>query len=86
MPNCFQLTPKGSTEPATLPNVDLALRKHFNVDDDGTWYKGWYATIGLGLACGNSWVKLKEIFPDKADVIDYLAEHYTTDAWYETKR
>lgn len=85
MPACFQLTRKGEREPAILQSVDNAMREHFGAEPSETaWYERWYDTIGLGLALGHSFERLKtEFFPNKAAIIDWLEANYTTDAWHE---
>lgn len=90
MPNCFTLTHKGENKPSTFQDIDEAMCKFFGAPvhpDD--WYRNWYNTVGIGLAVGNSWDKLREIFDDLDDlddlddVIDWLELNYTADAWCE---
>jgi len=86
MPHCFSLTRKGEKETATLQSVDDAMCAHFGtIPNPKEWYKNWYSTIGLGLAVGHSLQKLKEFWPDKSEIIDWLDENYTSDAWREWK-
>jgi hypothetical protein len=85
MPSCFALYRKGETEPMILHHVDLEMREHFGVEDDGNWYKNWYNTIGLSLAIGHDLEKIREFFPDKVDVIEFLEANYSTDSWKEFK-
>jgi hypothetical protein len=52
MPNCFQLYPKGSNEPAILQQVDDRLREHFEQPPDPKhWLADWYHVIGFLIAC-----------------------------------
>ena len=89
MPNCFTLTDKTTGERAVFAYIDNDMRKHFNQPDDPDKYLwGWYDIIGLGLALGNSWDELRSInatYPEMLDVIDYLEERYTPDAWYQPR-
>ena len=88
MPSCFQLTKKGEQAPARLQTVDDEMRVAFGADPDpDKWFEQWYNTIGLGLAMGHDWVKLREIFKETAlvAVVDWLEANYTTDSWYEHK-
>ena len=56
MPNCFQLTRKGSTQPAVLQEVDSAICQSLGLEWDAySWAKGWYDFIGFSLACGKDW-------------------------------
>lgn len=90
MPNCFQLTRKGNQGPETLANIDKEICALLGQPVDPVLYcVSWFDTIGFGLACGNDWNKLREVyedFPELLKVIDYLETNYTFDAWYEMKR
>ena len=98
MSNCFTLTRKGESKPANLQEIDDEMRQAFGEEPDADrWLLGWYDTIGCGLALGRDWAQLREQFAeDPAEsertnmfrrrmlaVIDWLDEHYTTDAWAE---
>ena len=84
MPNCFALYRKGSKEPEVLQKIDDEMREHFNAPPSpNEWYERWYDTIGLGLALGNDWDKIKTYFPNKVPIIDWLAENFTSNAWAE---
>lgn len=84
MPNCFTLTPKGETEPARLAAIDDAMCAHFGVaPDPDKYYQFWVDCEGLALACGKDWTWMRENFPERVGIIDWLAEHYTPDAWCE---
>ncbi len=86
MPNCFSLTRKGESEPMKLQDVDTLIAAHVGeVCDPVRWCRGWYDTIGFGLAMGETFSSLRaEYFnhPDLLPVIDFLAENFTTAAWY----
>ena len=87
MPACFSLTKKGETKPAFLPEVDDEMREHFGAPaDKENWFRGWYDTIGLGLAMGASSKRLRELLVDcdnLIEVLDWLEENYDIDSWYE---
>lgn len=99
MPNCFSLTPKSETEPASLVQVDVEICKHFNEPvDPEKWYLGWYNTIGLQLAFGKSFEEIIEYWEDSAttpgnpfheydlrcyEIATFLSKNYTADAWAE---
>ena len=101
MANCFTLTPKGESKPASLQAIDDLMRIEFGEEPDADrWLWGWYDTIGFGLALGRDWTQLREQYAeDPAEsertntfhrqmltVIDWLDEHYTPDAWAERGR
>lgn len=84
MPNCFTLTRKGENKPSNFQDIDEAMCKAFNAPvHPDNWYRNWYNTIGMGLAMGNSWDKLREIFDDQVDLIDWVELNYTVDTWHE---
>jgi hypothetical protein len=88
MPVCFTLTRKAdlAAGPVSFQQIDDEMCKHFGVEPDKVeYYQRWYDTVGLALACGHDWPKIKEIFPGKAEIIDWLAENFTQDAWSERK-
>jgi hypothetical protein len=89
MPSCFQLIKKGSKEPSIIHDVDEELYNHFGMEiNPEEWYRDWYNSIGVGLALGHSFSKLRTIyseFPELIKVVDYLEENYLVDAWYEYK-
>ena len=95
MANCFTLTRKGESKPASLQAIDDEMRIEFGEEpDEDHWLWGWYDTIGYGLALGRDLAQLREQFAeDPAEserinmsrrrmlvVIDWLDEHYTTNA------
>jgi hypothetical protein len=86
MPNCFTLTRKGDAKPSNLVEVDEALCQHFGAEIHPTrWYREWYNIEGLAFAVGKDWEWMRENFPERLAVIDYLQEHYIVNAWYERK-
>ena len=91
MPSCFQLIKKGETEPSILQDVDTEMWNHFKGGEpkgNDRWYRSWYDIIGLGLAMGKTWNELREMYTDRPrllEIIEYLEDHYTTDAWREFK-
>ena len=102
MPACFQLIPKGTSEPAILQRIDDAMREHFGVAPDSTnWLSGWYESIGLRMACGKSYGQIREEFQgylstddsgekrfyrDLLDILGYLEERYETNSFYSSVR
>ena len=97
MPNCFQLTRKGEDKPMLLQAIDDEMCAAFGEPTDpNKWLWNWYDTIGLGLALGHDWQKLREIYePEDADdwfyhrlmrVIDWLEQNFTAYAWTERGR
>ena len=98
MPDCFSLTRKGESEPASLTEIDDLLRIEFGEEpDEKRWLWGWYDTIGYGLALGRDWTQLREQFaedPDESErtnmlrrrrlaIINWLDEHYVPNSWAE---
>ena len=89
MPNCFQLISKKTQKPESFAVIDEELCKYLNVPVDAERYVyEWYDSIGLGLAFGHDFNKLREIFADTrlTPIIEYLDKHYTSDAWHEVGR
>jgi hypothetical protein len=94
MPNCFQLIDKETGKPAILRDVDNRLWEEVGIQkaDPEKWYLNWYNTIGLSLACGNNWDRIREIYqesielcPECGTVIDFLEAHYDSSSWWEGK-
>ena len=87
MPNCFTLTLRGAAEASSLASVDEAICEHLGVPVHPTRYvRGWYDTIGLGLAMGKPLSRIREIYSDDPAMLriaSFLEEHYTVDAWAE---
>lgn len=86
MPSCFSLTKRGHNRPSNLQDVDRDICEHLGVKvDPMNWYSNWYNTIGLSLAIGHSFEKIKEFFPERAQVIDFLEQNYDVNSWKEFK-
>lgn len=89
MPACFQLFPKGSDEPARFSAIDDEMRKHFDAEPDAkNYYRHWYDIEGFGLAIGRTFDEMRKADTDgdRRDIIDWLDERYTADAWTEIGR
>ena len=83
MPAYFTLTKKGETEPSRFVDIDDAMCAHFGVTPDTERYhRAWYDTEGLGLAMGHDWARLREINPERTDIINWLEANYTANSWY----
>lgn len=86
MPACYQLIDKVTKQPAVLTHVDNAMREHFGAPADSVhWYANWHNTLGLSFACGLSEEKIRSIWHDRVEVLDWILEHYTPDCWQERK-
>jgi hypothetical protein len=89
MPACFQLYRKTDTAagPVKFSTIDDELCAHLGVPVHPTNYHcGWYSSIGLGLAMGNSWDRLREIFSDDSHqlaIINWMDANFTPNSWYE---
>jgi hypothetical protein len=89
MPNCFQLYRKGEAEPSILQDIDNELWLKFGgaiPEPNDHWFMGWHDSIGLMLACGNSFEKIKATLSKEIrPIVEYLENNYTPAAWYEHK-
>jgi hypothetical protein len=93
MPNCFTLARKvDPTQPVPLAVVDAELCAHCGVEPHPTlYYRQWYDSIGLGLAMGMSWDRMREIFtavPDDTEAVDmvnWFEANYVCSAWYQPR-
>lgn len=100
MPNCFTLTPKGEDTPKNLARIDDDMCEHFGVKPHPNNYlNGWFDSIGLRLAMGDSLEEIKanysskigervehdgfDIYKRLATIAAYLEERYTSDAFYQ---
>lgn len=86
MANFFTLTANGETKPAVFQDIDDRMREALGEPADPKhWLYEWYDTVGLGLAMGYDWEKMRtKIFHDSPEllrVIDWLEENYTPDSW-----
>lgn len=89
MPANFTLTSKAHPEdgPARLSKIDDDMREHFHAPpDDLNAYESWYSTIGFALAVGRTWDEIRESFPEKLEIINWLDEHYTPNSWVRVGR
>ena len=102
MPVCFQLIDKTTDKPAILQDIDREMCKHFKQPCDKVkYFAGWYDCIGLRLALGDSFEKIREEFigyikEDKSEgevnyyslqceIITWLEENYTPTSFYQYK-
>jgi hypothetical protein len=86
MPSCFAMRKIGEEERSSLQDVDKAICEHFNIPtDEEKWAYNWYNTIGLALAMGHDWDKIIGFFPEREPIVQFLRDHYITDAWWEGK-
>lgn len=92
MPNFYSLTQIGETEIESLVMVDEKMCANFNATPDPVhWYHNWESNIGLMLALGYSWGKVKEVCLDDgteygrtlAAITEWLEARYTVNAWAE---
>jgi hypothetical protein len=85
MPNYFKLIRKDNKEPEHLMIVDERLAREVGKcePDPECWFRNWYNTIGLLLAIGRTWDQILDVgFSDElVEVLFFLEEHYTPDAW-----
>ena len=82
MSNYFCLRKLGSPEPQRLQEIDDDMRRHFGAPlDPERWYRNWYETIGLSIAMGIELPKMREIWNDRIEVIDWLVGTYEWSAW-----
>ena len=90
MPVCFSLTRKNEKKLAVLQEIDTELWTHFEdaePKDNDQWYHNWYNCIGLSLAMGKTFDECfdRDYSERMLEIILYLDEHYTADAWHEHK-
>jgi hypothetical protein len=84
MPSCFALIDKSTGKRAILQDVDKELCEYLGVEVSETkWVGDWYNCIGLGLAIGHDWDKLRGFFPEHGPIIDYLESRFESDNWKE---
>ena len=96
MPAYFQLYPKNSDEPAKFADVDDKMRAHFNAPPDPDKYLcGWYDSIGMRLALGQSFDEIRaewfsyneaEGYDELIDILDWLEANYTPNSWTQIGR
>lgn len=91
MPACFQLYRKEDPTAGAVRfvEVDDKMCAHFGAPvHESNYYENWYNEVGMGLAMGHTWDKLREIYhayPRTLAIIDYLEDNYTTNCWYESR-
>lgn len=99
MPVCFSLYRIGKQEPESLVAVDNAICAELGVvPDDRAYYMGWYDCIGLRLACGFGYDKIRKDFQKDLEkdpengylitwlkILDILERDYTVNSWRECK-
>ena len=77
MPNCIQLYPVNSNQPATFQAIDDEMRKHFNAPaDPDNWYHGWYNYVAFLLAFGKTYQSLRQDMDEEC-----LTKPIESDAW-----
>lgn len=102
MPNCFQLISKATGQAERFVEVDEKMCKHFGVPcDPEQWHFYWYPTImEWGIAMNRSFQKQlqdieegdyqtkeeQEAANHQREIILWLDQHYTADAWYQVGR
>lgn len=93
MPQCFQLTKRGKTEPEFLNVIDREICEFMGVEEHEKYYcEDWYNTIGFAISVGKSlgsqelrdWVGKYPDWEPLRRILVWLEEHYTSDAWYES--
>jgi len=86
MPNCFQLTKKGESEPSKLEEIDNELWLKFEgsiPEPNDRWWANWYNIVGLPLACGKSFNEIAlEAEGELLEAINYLDKNYEVRSWY----
>lgn len=99
MPSCFTLTKKGQKERSKFVDVDREMCKFFEVEvDEKEYLCGWYNFVGQLTAVGRTWDEIRGLLKENLEggktcewsesmlqIVDWLEENYTTDAWYEWK-
>ncbi len=99
MPNCFHLVRKGEKEPTTLTQVDREVCEYMEVPEDKVHYcYDWFNVIGFLIASGKSlgsqdlriavreWTEVEELREKLEKILDFLEQHFVSDAWVEIGR
>ncbi len=93
MPNCFQLIRKTTGEAARFQDIDTEMCAHFNVPCHPTeWYGHWYDIIGWSCAVEGLTLEqqiaerplgreLEDFEARHLAILNWLNEHFTSDAW-----
>jgi hypothetical protein len=87
MSACFQLLDKRDNQAIAFVRIDDLLCQHFGVDPDPVkWYHDWYNWIGVGLAFGASFDKLRKAYVNDEtalSIINWMDMHYVANTWRE---
>lgn len=76
----FQLFQNGELQ--SFNKVDSEMCKHFGVEcDPVNWYENWYNTLGFSLALGHTWEQIRQDWPHKKDIIDWMEKNYDANSW-----
>lgn len=92
MPACYALSRIGDETDTyvKLVTIDEEMCAFFGVTPDPVlWFRNWENTIGLGLAMGHSWDKIREVFADsprQIEVVNWLEANFKPHAWYQRGR
>jgi hypothetical protein len=98
MPNCFTLTRKNNLDagPVALSEIDNEICAYLGVEPwEDEYYRQWVDTIGLALACGQSfdqiieqcrkdmgaYIESSHYYEIKMKIAEYLNQHFVADAW-----
>lgn len=89
MPAKFTLCRKEENTPILFTTIDEEMCVALNVRCDAEkYYKNWYSTIGLSLACGKSFQNIREDckgYPDEKvilRIINFLDNNFTANSWH----
>lgn len=87
MPNCFTLTRKGEDKPTGFAAIDDEMCEALGVPcDEKEYYLSWYDIVGLQLALGWDWERIRadhQDWPEMLRVVDWLEANFVSDAWAE---
>lgn len=80
--------------PVNLNTIDEELCIHLGESiSNSRWCRDWYNSIGLALAIGQSFDKIREELKacpeneiELLPIVDYLDANFVTDAWYQRGR
>lgn len=74
----FQLTNKETNAIVGPGKADDLMREHFGAEPNSKrYYENWYDTIGFSLAAGNTQEEVKEFWPEKNVILDYILDTYS---------
>ncbi len=89
MPTVVKLISKSTKETMDYQTLDRLICAHLGRKvESSVWCHDWYNHIGLGLAVGWKWPKIRENYADDPimlKIIDYLETNYTVNSWWEPK-